>query len=72
MVGRLIESLDRLGVTLNITTVAQTTQELLSTADGLNALTPTFFTTRAASISSRFVIVGPHPHGAGHVTEPHG
>lgn len=38
MVGRLIESLDRLGVTLNITTVAQTTQELLSTADGLNAL----------------------------------
>jgi len=38
MVGRLIESLDRLGVTLNAATVSQTTEELLSTADGLNAL----------------------------------
>jgi hypothetical protein len=38
MVGRLIESLDRLGVTLNAATVSQTTDELLSTADGLNAL----------------------------------
>lgn len=38
MVGRLIESLDRLGVTMNAATVSQNTEELLSTADGLNAL----------------------------------
>lgn len=38
MVGRLIESLDRLEVTLDAKSVSTTTQELLSTADGLNAL----------------------------------
>lgn len=38
MVGRLIESLDRLEVTLDAKSVADTTQDLLSTADGLNAL----------------------------------
>ncbi len=38
MVGALIESLDRLGVTLNAQSVAHTTDELLSTAEGLNAL----------------------------------
>jgi hypothetical protein len=38
MVGRLIESLDRLGITLNAESVSDTTQDLLSTAQGLNAL----------------------------------
>lgn len=38
MVGSLIESLDRLGVTLNAQSVSQTTEELLSTAAGLTAL----------------------------------
>lgn len=38
MVGRLIESLDRLEVTLDAKSVSDTTQDLLSTAEGLNAL----------------------------------
>lgn len=38
MVGRLIESLDRLGGTLNADSVSQTTQDLLSTAQDLTAL----------------------------------
>lgn len=38
MVGSLIESLDRLGVTLNAQSVSNTTDELLSTAAGLTAL----------------------------------
>jgi hypothetical protein len=38
MVGSLIESLDRLGVTLNAQSVSHTTDELLSTAAGLTAL----------------------------------
>jgi hypothetical protein len=38
MVGRLIESLDRLGITLNAESVSLTTQDLLSTAQGLTAL----------------------------------
>jgi len=38
MVGRLIESLDRLGVTLDGESVSHTTEDLLSTARGLNAL----------------------------------
>lgn len=38
MVGQLIESLDRLTLTLNEDSVSLTTNDLLSTADGLNAL----------------------------------
>ncbi|MAL56361.1 MAG: hypothetical protein CL682_04205 [Brevundimonas sp.] len=38
MVGRLIESLDRLELTLDAKSVSDTTQDLLSTAEGLNAL----------------------------------
>jgi hypothetical protein len=38
MVGRLIEALDRLGLTLNADSVSHTTNELLLTAQSLNAL----------------------------------
>lgn len=38
MVGRLIEALDRLGLTLNVESVTHTSNELLSTAESLNAL----------------------------------
>ncbi|OYW92365.1 MAG: hypothetical protein B7Z13_10085, partial [Caulobacterales bacterium 32-67-6] len=38
MVGRLIEALDRLGLTLNVESVSHTSNELLSTAESLNAL----------------------------------
>lgn len=38
MVGRLIEALDRLGLTLNAESVSHTTSELLLTAKSLNAL----------------------------------
>ncbi|MBB3873590.1 MAG: hypothetical protein KYX67_09220 [Brevundimonas sp.] len=38
MVSRLIEALDRLGLTLNVESVSHTSNELLSTAESLNAL----------------------------------
>jgi hypothetical protein len=38
MIGGLIEALDRLGLTLNVESVSRTSNDLLSTASGLNAL----------------------------------
>ncbi len=38
MIGSLIEALDRLGLTLNVDSVSRTSNDLLSTASGLNAL----------------------------------
>jgi hypothetical protein len=38
MIGGLIEALDRLGLTLNVDSVSRTSNDLLSTASGLNAL----------------------------------